>query len=262
MENLKGKVVLIDFWTYSCINCIRSLPFVIDWDHKYRDKGLIIIGVHFPEFEFGKNPENVRKAVAARHIAYPVALDNHFDTWTNFKNRYCPAFYLIDRKGRVVYKHIGEGDYEVTENNIRFLLGLNKIAALPKAAVNSAAETPETYLGRAQANHFSPDPEKLPPDHWGLSGKWRVEKERIIAEEAGAKLRLRFTAGKVFLVMGAAQEKPVEVSLTLNGKPAGKLTIDQHKLYTLIDQKGRKQGLLEITANAPGLEAYAFRFGE
>ena len=262
MENLKGKVVLIDFWTYSCINCIRTLPFIIDRDYKYRDKGLIIIGVHAPEFKFEKDPENVRKAVAAHHIAYPVALDNHLDTWTNFHNNYWPAHYLIDQKGRVVYTHFGEGDYEITENNIRFLLGLNKIAVLPKAVVSSAAQTPETYLGRARASRLSPDAGTLPPDHWRLSGKWRIEDERIIAEEAGAKLRLRFTAGKVFLVMGAPKGKPVEVSLTLNGKPAGKLTIDQHKLYTLIDQQGRKQGLLEITANAPGLEAYAFTFGE
>ncbi len=262
MASLKGKVVLIDFWTYSCINCIRTLPFIIDWDRKYRGKGLIIVGVHAPEFEFEKNYENVKNAVAAYQIAYPVALDNHLDTWTNFNNSYWPAHYLIDRDGRVVYTHFGEGDYGVTENNIRFLLGLNGIAMLPEAVVSSAAQTPETYLGRSRARHFSNNYQLLPPDHWGLSGKWRIEDEYLIAEEAGAKLRLHFTASKVFLVMGTLKGKPVKVNITMNGNPAGQLTIDQHKLYTIIEQHGSKQGFLEITADAPGLEAYAFTFGE
>ncbi|HAU0201922.1 TPA: cytochrome c biogenesis protein DipZ [Legionella pneumophila] len=262
MSSLKGKVVLIDFWTYSCINCIRTLPFIIDWDRKYRDKGLIIVGVHAPEFEFEKNYANVKNAVIAHQIAYPVALDNHLDTWTNFNNRYWPAHYLIDPEGLVVYTHFGEGDYDVTENNIRFLLGLNKITMLPEAILISAAQTPETYLGRSRASHFSNNYQLLPPDHWGLSGKWRIEDERIIAEEAGAKLRIHFTASKVFLVMGTLKGKPVKVNITLNGNSAGQLTIDQHKLYTIIEQHRSKQGLLEITADAPGLEAYAFTFGD
>ena len=262
MASLKGKVVLIDFWTYSCINCIRTLPFMIDLDRKYRDKGLIIVGVHAPEFEFEKDHENVKNAVAAHQIAYPVALDNHLDTWTTFNNSYWPAHYLIDQNGRIVYIHFGEGDDGVTENNIRFLLGLNKIALLPKAGVSSATQTPETYLGSSRASHFSSDFQSLPLDHWGLSGKWRIENERIVSEEAGATLRLHFTAGKVFLVMGAPKEKPVKVNMILNGNPAGQITIDQHKLYTIIEQKRSQQGLLEITADAPGLEAYAFTFGE
>lgn len=262
MANLKDKVVLIDFWTYSCINCIRTLPFITEWDRKYRDKGLIIIGVHAPEFEFEKNPENVKNAIAAHKIAYPVALDNHLDTWTNFNNSYWPAHYLINRDGRVVYTHFGEGDYGITENNIRFLLGLNKIDMSPDAAVSSVGQTPETYLGRARASNFSTNPEILPLNHWGLSGKWHIEEERIISEEAGATLRLHFTAGKVFLVMGAPKDQSIKVNIKLNGNPAGQLTINQHKLYTLIEQKGSKEGLLEITADAPGLEAYAFTFGE
>ena len=262
MEKLKGKVVLIDFWTYSCINCIRTLPFIIDWDRKYRDKGLVIVGIHAPEFEFEKNNENVKKAIATHHIAYPVALDNHLDTWTNFNNSYWPAHYLIDQKGRVVYTHFGEGEYGVTENNIRFLLGLNKIALKPEISQTSAVQTPETYLGRTRGMHFSSNFQSLPPDYWGLSGKWRIENERIITEETGAKLRLNFTANKVFLVMGAPKDKPIKINIKLNDKPAGKLTIKQHQLYTLIHQRDSKPGLLEITADAPGLEAYAFTFGE
>lgn len=262
MANLKGKVVLIDFWTYSCINCIRTLPFIVDWDRKYRDKGLIIVGVHAPEFEFEKKRENVQNAVLANHIAYPIALDNHLDTWTNFKNSYWPAHYLIDQKGRVIYTHFGEGDYDITENNIRVLLGLNTIAMQPESAGAAVPMTPETYLGRVRSSRFTANSKALAPDHWGLSGKWRIEDQRIIAEEAGAKLRLNFRGGKVFLVMGVPTKKPIAVTITLNGKPEAKLTIDQHKLYTLISQKNLKQGLLEITADAPGLEAYAFTFGE
>ncbi len=262
MAGLKGKVVLIDFWTYSCINCIRTLPSMIDLDRKYRAKGLVIVGVHAPEFEFEKNQRNVKNAVVSHQITYPVALDNHLDTWTNFNNSYWPAHYLIDRDGRVVYTHFGEGDYGVTENNIRFLLGLDKIVTLPESVESSTSQTPETYLGRSRANRFSNYFETLAPDHWGLLGKWRIEDERIISTEAGARLRLNFTAGKVFLVMGASKEKPVKVNITLNGKPAGQLIINQYKLYTVIEQHGSKQGLLEITADSPGLEAYAFTFGE
>lgn len=260
MADLKGKVVLIDFWTYSCINCIRTLPFITNWDQRYRSKGLVIVGVHAPEFEFEKNPENVKKAIALHHILYPVALDNKLDTWTNFNNLYWPAHYLIDQKGRVVYTHFGEGEYDVTENNIRFLLGLNKMSKPPKTVVGHTKLTPETYLGSLRSSHFSKNFQSLPLDDWGLLGKWRIENERIISEEAGAKLRLHFTAGKVFLVMGAS--KPVEISITLNGQQKNKLTIEEHKLYNLLDQHGSKEGLLEITTNSPGLEAYAFTFGE
>ncbi|WP_419420114.1 cytochrome c biogenesis protein DipZ [Legionella sp. D16C41] len=262
MAKLKGKVVLIDFWTYSCINCIRTLPFLTNWDSKYRDKGLVIIGVHAPEFEFEKNKKNVENAIATYHINYPVVLDNNLDIWTNFNNRYWPAHYLIDQKGRIIYTHFGEGDYGITENNIRTLLSLNKMTMAPDAVVYSALQTPETYLGSARQSNFSTGLEPLPLNHWRLLGKWRIEEERIVAEEAGAKLQLHFNAGKVFLVMGAPKGKPVEITIKLNGKLVGKLLIDQHKLYTLINQQGLKQGLLEITATAPRLEAYAFTFGE
>ncbi|HVY55159.1 MAG TPA: cytochrome c biogenesis protein CcdA, partial [Thermodesulfobacteriota bacterium] len=156
MKELRGKVVLIDFWTYSCINCIRTLPYIKSWDEKYRDDGLVIVGVHSPEFEFEKNADNVRKAVASNGIEYPVALDNNFDTWRNFNNRYWPAHYLIDREGRVVYTHFGEGKYDVTENNIRFLLGLEgdmeKGRSMP--APYSTNQTPETYLGYERADSY------------------------------------------------------------------------------------------------------------
>lgn len=284
IKELKGKVVMIDFWTYSCINCVRTLPYITKWDRTYRDKGLVIIGVHAPEFEFERDISNVKNALKAHNIEYPVAIDNKLDTWTAFENRYWPAHYLIDKEGKVVYTHFGEGNYAETENNIRHLLGLDQKAdAVPEASVSIKDQTPETYLGTSRAEHFaSPEklvgdsanfslPKFLPTDHWALSGKWRIEDERIISQQAGAKLQLNFTAGKVFLVLGTQTKKPITATLTLNGEPinvaAGKdaprgiLTIKNHTLYELVNQPSVKNGLLEINVSEPGLEAYAFTFG-
>lgn len=284
MESLKGKVVMIDFWTYSCINCVRTLPYIREWDRKYRDKGLVIIGVHSPEFEFEKNEANVKAALAKYDINYPVALDNKLDTWTNFKNQYWPAHYLIDEGGQVVYTHYGEGAYNVIENNIRYLLGLNRIE--PKSSekpLRIKNQTHETYLGSSRSSNFkSPEglsnethnfsiPESLPLNNWALSGKWRVEKERITAEEPNAKLRFHFNSAKVFVVLGTKDGTPVRANVTLNikspggnsGKDAldGKLIVNQHSLYEIINQTLPKEGILEITTQEAGLEAYAFTFG-
>lgn len=285
MTSLKGKVVLIDFWTYSCINCVRTLPYITRWDRAYRDKGLVIIGVHAPEFEFEKNIDNVKSALQTHNIEYPVAIDNKLDTWTAFKNLYWPAHYLIDQQGRIVYTHFGEGKYAETENNIRYLLGLDRqVEATPEKPTYSSNQTPETYLGTSRAERFSsPErpvrggiqnftlPKTLPNNHWAVYGKWRVEGERMAAEDAGAKLQLNFNAAKVFLVLGTNDGKPVTAMLTLNGEPLGiaagkdapqgKLTVKQHTLYELVSQSAAQNGLLEITAEAPGLEAYAFTFG-
>lgn len=286
MESLKGKVVLVDFWTYSCINCVRTLPYITDWDRKYRDQGLVIVGVHAPEFEFEKKLANVRAAIAQHGIRYPVALDNKLATWDNFSNSYWPAHYLINREGKVVYTHFGEGEYDVTENNIRYLLGLKSKAAAIRAEVPAPAseQTPETYLGYARAENFAGTgpvardaqgayrfPAALSEDEWALRGQWKVESEKIVAGEAGAALRLNFTARKVFLVLGTATGKPIHVSLSLNGKavgsqggkdaPAGVVTVTGNTLYELIDLKNPGNGLLELESDAPGLEAYAFTFG-
>lgn len=286
IEGLKGKVVLIDFWTYSCINCIRTLPHITEWDRKYRDQGLVIIGVHSPEFEFEKKLDNVRAAVAKHGIRYPVALDNHFATWDNYHNRYWPAHYLIDRDGRVVYTHFGEGKYDVTENNIRYLLGLKSRAenSESEGTAHSLDQTPETYLGYARAASFAgtavvnPNtpqhfrfPHSLPEDGWALNGQWRVESERIVASEAGASLRLNFKSSKVFLVLGSSSDKPIHLTIRLNGQPIGTaagrdvkkgvVTVERNTLYELVEQQTQKRGLLEIQTDAPGLEAYAFTFG-
>ncbi|HUW51353.1 MAG TPA: cytochrome c biogenesis protein DipZ [Sulfuricella sp.] len=286
MQSLKGKVVLVDFWTYSCINCVRTLPYITALDRKYRDKGLVIVGVHSPEFEFEKKLENVKAAIAQHAIRYPVALDNRLATWVNFDNRYWPAHYLIDRDGKVVYTHFGEGEYDVTENNIRYLLGLKNEAETARAETPGflPGQTPETYLGYGRAESFGgqekvvPDaqgafrfPASLAENEWALNGKWKVESEKIVAGEKGSALRLDFKARKVFLVLGTASGKPVHVSLSLNGQevggnagkdaPAGRLTVERNTLYELIDQKQMKNGLIEIRSDSPGLEAYAFTFG-
>ncbi len=275
MHGLRGKVVLIDFWTYSCINCIRTLPYITAWDEKYRDKGLVIIGVSAPEFEFEKNRENVASATSRYGIKYPVALDNKLDTWSAYKNRYWPAHYLIDKQGQVVYTHFGEGNYAQTENNIRYLLGLDKEETIiPEKAASNSAQTPETYLGYNRADRFSSQQEMesdkiqdysypgiLDANEWTLLGKWKIERQRIVSAAQGSAIRFNFMAKKVFLVLGSPKGKPINVFISLNGKDNGKLIVDQQKLYEIIEQDRAQSGLLEITAGAPGLEAYAFTFG-
>ncbi|MDP1996210.1 MAG: cytochrome c biogenesis protein DipZ, partial [Gallionella sp.] len=260
--------------------------YLTDWDKKYRDMGLVIVGVHSPEFEFEKKPANVRDAIAQHGIRYPVALDNNLSTWLNFHNRYWPAHYLIDRQGRVVYTHFGEGKYAVTENNIRYLLGLKEQGETIKVEgpTFTPGQTPETYLGYDRADSFGGKesvmrdaqgsyrfPAFLPADAWALNGTWQVEREKIVAGGQGAALRLNFKARKVFLVLGTAGGKPVRVTLKLNGEAvgnnagkdatAGVVTVERNTLYELIDQQSPKNGLLEIETDTPGLEAYAFTFG-
>ena len=276
MQSLRGKVVLVDFWTYSCINCIRTLPYLTSWDEKYRDKGLVIVGVHSPEFEFEKNIKNVEAAVEYYKIHYPVALDNSLATFDKFNNLYWPAHYLIDQNGKIVYVHFGEGAYDITENNIRYLLNLHEKSSpsISEERTFSMNQTPETYLGYARAERYVGIPSLeintltdyqfpgfLSQHQWSLNGKWEVEPEKIIAKEAGAKLKLNFNAKKVYLVMGSTNNEPIEVKITLNNHDLQSITVSQHKLYELISQPSSLNGILELTVQSPGLEAYAFTFG-
>lgn len=284
LASLKGKVVLVDFWTYSCINCLRTLPHVKAWYDKYHAQGLDIIGVHSPEFEFEKNPSNVWQAIQRYGIPYPVALDNQLDTWNNFHNQYWPAHYLIDRQGNVVYSHFGEGQYATMENNIRVLLGLGVDDQLGLAEALPAGQTPETYLGFSRADRFSsqegvvPDqgfsyhfPLQLPPNHWALAGAWTIEAERIVAQAAMSQLKLAFQAQKVYLVLGSTTGQPITVRVRLNGQALhaaagvdvlhGEIVVKQHRLYQLVNQTRTTEGVLDITAAKPGLAAYAFTFG-
>src|SRR6185437_9839588 len=206
IDALKGKVVLVDFWTYSCINCLRTLPYLNDWYQKYQAKGLVIVGVHAPEFEFEKNKANVINAIARHGIKYPVAMDNNLDTWTNYNNSYWPAHYLINKDGNVVYTSFGEGEYDVTENNIRVLLGLDRsIASSADTPSFDPGQTPETYLGYQRSENFDGAqnivtdtiqtyslPGVLPANHWALSGRWLIQGQRIVSQEAHTRLQLNF----------------------------------------------------------------------
>lgn len=278
MQALRGKVILVDFWTYSCINCVRTLPYVTAWDQRYRDKGLVVIGVHSPEFEFEKNVANIKAALIKNTIHYPVAVDNNLATWDSFNNQYWPAHYLIDKNGQVVYTHFGEGDYDVTEHNIQTLLGVTATPTVQGATETfNINQTSETYLGYGRAERFSNAvqlqadstynysfPAFIARDHWSLQGPWQVAEDKITSMGNNAKLRLNFNAQKVFLVLGSSTGKPISISLLLNGKPAtpnGTILIDGHTLYQLVDQKTVANGLLEIQVSEPGLEAYAFTFG-
>lgn len=284
LNDLKGKVVLVDFWTYSCINCIRTLPYLKEWYAKYHDKGFEIIGVHSPEFQFEHDANNVKQAIKTYNIAWPVALDNEFVTWRNFQNEYWPAHYLINKEGVIVYMHFGEGEYDVTENNIRFLLGITESKNKNKTEEDySVTQTPETYLGFRRAERFaSPEgitkdvlalyqyPEILDKNEWALRGSFAISSEKIVSLSPDASIKLHFTGTKVYMVMGASK-KPVTVKLLLNDKPLledkgqdvvnSQILVNQNRLYYVVNLKQGNEGTLEIIAKEPGLEVYTFTFG-
>jgi len=275
---LTGKVILIDFWAYSCINCIRTLPYLKDWYKKYSSKGLVIIGVHSPEFDFEKDLSNVKNAVKEFGIEYPVALDNNFSTWSNYHNLYWPAHYLIDQNGLVVYKHFGEGDYDITEHNIQALLDSHQPMTKPTSLEGySYQQTPETYFGYARADQFkSPEsfernqeklytyPAQLPKNAWALQGEWVIGSEKITAAKSNASLKIHFNAKKVYGVMGIGDlAKSIKVKVLLNGKEikTDGITISRHSLYTLAEMPEPTEGVLELISEEPGLEVYTFTFG-
>ncbi len=287
--DLKGKVVLVDFWTYSCINCIRNNPYLVDWYNTYKDKGFVIVGVHAPEFAFEKNVDNVRKAAKDQGLPYPIALDNDFATWNAFQNRSWPAGYLIDAEGKVRRIHEGEGEYKETEQAIRALLrengaSLGNDMTVSKDAVPiTSGQTPETYLGKVRASNFQNDKAlaaaptqtftpaaDLPKNFWTLGGTWEVRDKNIIAR-GNSTLRFHVSAKDVYLVMGSST--PAQVMVQLNGQPistegaAGSdvkqsaVTVSEFKLYRLVDYgKFRSDGTIELTV-PDGVELNAFTFG-
>ncbi len=270
LAKLRGKVVLIDFWTYSCINCLRTLPHVEAWDRMYRKDGLVIVGVHTPEFAFEAEPSNVRAAIRRLGVRYPVALDPDYDTWTDWGNQYWPAKYLIDRRGHVRYAHFGEGSYDVTERNIRELLG-ERPAAPASARLRDTTPTgpltPESYLGYERLERYVGSklyPRKMAryelPTTLGLNelaygGSWRVEKQRIVAGR-DARLRLRFRARDVYLVLGGAGR----VQVLVDGKPRQVVEVTADRLYALVSGDDLRDAVLELRFS-PGVGAYAFTFG-
>lgn len=284
MESLKGKVVLVDFWTYSCINCLRTIPYLKSWDEAYRDKGLVIIGVHSPEFAFEKELANVQNAVKDLGIRYPVVQDNDFTIWKRYANRFWPAHYFFDREGKLRYTHYGEGRYKESEILIQALLGEKgplTAEQVPATKPELRPGTPETYLGYRRAAAFS-SPEKVVRDasaeysfpaalelhRWALSGPWTHEGEAV-KSEGPAKLRLRFQARRIYLVIqpppGMA---PPEVRLRVDGKPTltpdapdGLLKLGGDRLYQLFDGSSPTEGVLEVEVGGAGVRLFAFTFG-
>ena len=288
LSELRGKVVLIDFWTYTCINCIRTLPYLKAWDARYRDKGLTIVGVHTPEFPFERDAGNVAEAIDQNELRYPVAQDNEYGTWDAYANQYWPAKYLIDARGRVRYRHFGEGGYGETEGAIRELLaeaGRRPGARRARARVERASRfvtTPETYLGSARAERFVNGPivpgrqtfrvpaAGLAGDRLAFEGGWRIAPESATAGR-GARLHVAFGARRVFLVLGSRGGRARPVRVLLDGRPVparvagedvrgGVATVERQRLYRLIDLPRAERRVLTLEL-PPGVSGYAFTFG-
>ncbi|NNU65819.1 cytochrome c biogenesis protein DipZ [Rhizobium sp. WYCCWR 11152] len=297
-EQLRGKVVLVDFWTYSCINCIRTIPYVRAWAEKYADQGLVVIGVHAPEFAFEKKIDNVKSAIDDFKIGYPVAIDNDYKIWRAFENSYWPAAYLIDAKGQIRYHHFGEGNYNRTEKAIQDLLreaGSQTTASAPVAPDAKGVEagpdlrnirSGETYLGYEQAANFA-SPEGLQADlaqnytigepglnGWGLSGTWIVGRDQATLDQSGGGITYRFSARDLHLVLGpGAGDKPIRFQVKIDGKAPGpdhgsdidadgNGTVTATRLYQLVRQSGTVAARnFEIRFLDPGVQAYAFTFG-
>jgi thiol-disulfide isomerase/thioredoxin len=268
LAQLRGKVVLIDFWTYSCINCLRTLPHLKSWYAAYHDKGLVIIGVHTPEFAFEHVTSNVQAAVKRLGITYPVVQDNRYKTWDNYANQYWPAEYLIDRSGHVRHTHFGEGEYAQTEQLIRRLLDAHGAMArhVPDTTPGELM-TPETYLGYARIQNYrgsqiTPDAfrryayaSSMPADALSYSGVWKIGSQIALAGPHAA-LKLHFHAKDVYIVLGGRGT----VQETVDGKPAGKIDVDAYRLYTVRSSPATGDGILELRFS-PGVQAYSFTFG-
>ncbi|MFA6004965.1 MAG: cytochrome c biogenesis protein DipZ [Patescibacteria group bacterium] len=284
LAELRGKVVLIDFWTYTCINCQRTLPYLREWNEKYKDKGLVIIGVHTPEFEFEKNKENVAQAIKDFKLTYPIVQDNDFSTWHAYENRYWPAKYFIDKDGTIRYTHFGEGAYDDSEKIIQELLketGLSDVTQKidnPTYTVN--AETPETYLGHGRIRNFaSPEtikkntletytaPQNLGYDQVAYAGKWTVMEEYANPQK-GASLTINFDSQEVFLVMRATGD-PAKVRVYLDDKiqdsgedvVKGTVTVNKDRLYKLINLTVPGRHVLRLEFEDSNAELFAFTFG-
>ena len=297
--SLRGKVVLVDFWTYLCINCLRTLPYLKAWDEKYRAQGLVIIGVHTPEFAFEKDSHNVELAIHDLGITYPVAMDNQYAVWNAFGNHYWPAHYLIDANGKIRHQHFGEGAYQETEQMIQTLLkeahrgvlaaggDLVKVAGEgATAAAAGMASSPETYLGYSrQQNLVSPEivkrdvasqysaPRELKPNQWALSGRWQISAEAATLQTSGGAISYRFMGRDLHLVLGSRGDKPVRFKVTLDGAAPnadhgadidaqGIGTIREQRLYQLIRQSGKVAiHTFRIEFMDADAEAFAFTFG-
>jgi thiol-disulfide isomerase/thioredoxin len=290
--DLRGRVVLVDFWTLTCINWLRTEPYVRAWSQAYRDDGLVVIGVHTPEFSFEHEIDSVRQATKERRIDYPVAVDNDYAIWRAFDNHYWPALYFVDREGIIRDHHFGEGRYEQSERLIQRLLGVErKLVSVEGVGVEAAADwenlrTPETYLGYERSERFaSPDtaavderrayelPARLRFNHWALADEWTIGPESVVVDQTGGSIAYRFYARDAHLVLSAGAREPIPFRVLLDGEapgPSHGVDVDEDghgllrdgRLYQLVRQDGEVRELtLEITFLKPGAAAYAFTFG-
>jgi thiol-disulfide isomerase/thioredoxin len=298
-KTLRGKVVLVDFWTYTCINSLRPLPYVRVWAAKYKDAGLVVIGVHTPEFSFEKEAANVQNAVHELKVVYPIAIDSKYRIWNAFNNEYWPAQYLVDAKGRIRYHHFGEGDYGEIEGVIQELLKENGATGVASDTTSVSAvgieaapdwtdgRSPETYIGYGHARNFA-SPEKVRKDsvqlysapvrpslnQWGLSGSWNVNAESAVLQTAPGKIVFRFHSRDLHLIIAPTKDgKPVRFRVTLDGAapgencgvdtvPDGSGQIREPRLYQLIRQKGPiADRTFEIEFLDPDVQALDFTFG-
>jgi cytochrome c biogenesis protein CcdA/thiol-disulfide isomerase/thioredoxin len=298
-SDLRGKVVLIDFWTYSCINCLRAIPYVEAWSEKYKSDGLVVIGVHTPEFAFEKDAGNIAKAIRDLKITYPVAIDSNYGIWKAFNNEYWPAHYFIDAEGMIRYHHFGEGEYDKSEEVIQQLLkeknanlkasGLVRVSASGAQAAADVDDirSPETYIGYGrQENYVSPEkikqdapglytaPGRLDVNNWGLAGKWEVGSERAMLLAAPGRIIFRFHARDLHLVLGPGKDgRPIRFRVLLDGGAPlddhgvdvdgqGNGTVKEYRLYQLIRQKGKVEDrTFQIEFLDPDVQAFAFTFG-
>ena len=289
---LRGRVVLVNFWTWTCINWLRQEPYVRAWSQAYRDDGLVVIGVHTPEFSFEHDIDGVRHATQERVIDYPVAVDNDYAIWSAFANHYWPALYFIDADGFIRDQHFGEGRYEKSERVIQRLLGVEReLVCVEGVGVEAAADwdhlrTPETYLGYARGERFAtPDgaafderrayelPERLPLNDWALAGEWAIGAENIKLEQAGGSIAFRFYARDAHLVLSSGGREPIPFRVLLDGEPPGLshgVNVDEDgngllqdgRMYQLVrEHDAVRDRTLEIAFLERGAEAYAFTFG-
>ena len=280
-DGLRERVVLVDIWTYSCVNWLRTLPYVSAWDERYRDRGLVVVGVHAPEFGFEHDLDNVRRAAGELGVRYPVVIDNDFAIWRSLDNHYWPALYLVDGDGRVRFHHFGEGAYEEIEEAIQQLLGVDEetvrvdAGGVAEAADWDTLRSPETYLGYARGERRRDgSADGLALNQWALGGSWSVGEEAAVLEGAGGSIAYRFQARDLNLVLAPpASGAPVRFAVKLDGRAPGTahgLDVDESgegavaepRMYQLVRQRGAVAELdFEITFLDPGVRAYVFTFG-
>jgi thiol-disulfide isomerase/thioredoxin len=276
---LRGQVVLVNFWTLTCINWLRQEPYVRAWSQAYRADGLVVIGVHTPEFSFEHDVDGVRQSVEERAIDYPVALDNDYEVWSAFDNHYWPALYFVDRDGVIRDEHFGEGRYEQSERVIQELLGVEReLASVEALGVEAQADwdhlqTPETYLGRARGERLASADEQLRLNHWSLDGEWTIGPENVALAEAGGSIAFRFHARDANLVLANGAGAPIPFRVLLDGEPPGPShgvdvdddgngLLDGGRMYQLVREHDTvRERTLQITFHEPGAQAYSFTFG-